>query len=139
VRGTRIRLAGGRTARSLRAEDAISRRVVAPRMLLRLSCRRLTSRSVCSFTAFNCSTLILSKPIEPLFQEPIEPTQNPHKAISSIRFDFDRNSQHFNGTHTLTNSSFISIVCSINPAFNFQSFQIFGKYCLFFELLFLNY
>ena len=39
---------------------ATSRRPVAVLMLLRLSCKRLNSRSVCSFTAFSCSILIFS-------------------------------------------------------------------------------
>lgn len=54
----------GRRERSLRAAAAESRRTVAVRMLFRLSWRRFTSRSACSFNAFSWSIPIFS--ISPL-------------------------------------------------------------------------
>ena len=55
----------GRRDRSCSAAEALSRRVMAVRILLRLSWRRLTSRSVCSLSPLSCSTLSLSSSIRP--------------------------------------------------------------------------
>lgn len=53
----------GRRERSWRALEAMSSRAVALRILLRLSWRRLTSISACSFTALICSTPSFSNSI----------------------------------------------------------------------------